>query len=140
MKDPTVLQAKRYGIYSCKCQTKLLDAARLMAEEDISALVVTDDEGFLEGIITRTDLLRALTERTDWPDQSVENWMSRQVVTVNPQDHLSQVARILLDRGIHRVVAVEAKNGKTVPLVVISAADLIYHMAKEKELSSYGNR
>jgi CBS domain-containing protein len=102
-----------------------------MSEEDISALVVTDDAGFLAGIITRTDLLRAHILKSDWSSQPVQDWMSQQVVTVKPEDRLSQVASLLLERGIHRVVAVKEENGKPIPLAVISAADLVYHMAKE---------
>jgi CBS domain-containing protein len=131
LKDPTVIQAKRYGVYSCTGSTKLLNAARLMAEEDISALVVVDEKGYLAGLISRTDLLRARRECEDWPVQPVERWMSKDVVTVSPRERLSQVTQILLDRQIHRVVAVEEENGKQRPLVVVSSADVVYHMAKE---------
>jgi CBS domain-containing protein len=103
-----------------------------MSDEDISALVVVDEEGYLTGIITRTDLLRAREACEDWMAQPVENWMSKEVVTVSPQTPLSQVTRLLLDRQIHRVVAVEEKDGKQLPVVVVSSADLIYHMAKEQ--------
>ncbi len=132
MEDPTVIQAKRFGIVSCSCGTPLLVAARLMSEEDISALVVLDDDQQLAGIISRMDLLRAKTECADWRNEPVESWMSRQVITVSPRDHLSHVADLLLHKGIHRVVAVQEDRGKKHPIAVISAADLVYHMAKEK--------
>jgi CBS domain-containing protein len=101
-----------------------------MAEEDISALVVVDEEGYLTGIITRTDLLRARAECIDWMAQPVEAWMSKEVVTVSPNEHLTQVTHLLLERQIHRVVAVEEEGGKLRPVVVISSADLVYHMAR----------
>jgi len=108
-----------------------------MSQEDISALVVVEDDGFLCGIITRTDLLRAKLDQPDrWTTESVENWMSCEVVTVSPNAHLDEVARLLLDRQIHRVVAVEEENGKQRPLAVISAADLVYHMSKEHQTES----
>jgi signal-transduction protein with cAMP-binding, CBS, and nucleotidyltransferase domain len=131
MRDLTVLQAKRYGTFSCHNHTKLLDAARRMAEEDISALVVTDDNGYLAGIITRTDLVRAHQARADWATQTVEACMSQPVVTVTPQHKLSHVAKLLIEKRIHRVVVVQDENGKQRPLGVVSSADLVYHMAKE---------
>ncbi len=130
MTDPTIIQAKRYGVYTCNHQVSLLTAARQMAEEDISALVVVDEDGYLMGIITRTDLMRAFCECETWIEKPVEEYMSRQVVTVSPKDHLHQVAQILLDKGIHRVVAVQVEQGRQKPVAVISAADIVYHMSK----------
>lgn len=132
MKDPTVIQSKRLDVYSCTVTTPLLSAAQQMCEEDISALVVIDEGGYLAGIITRVDLLRARYASEQWTKQLVQDWMNRQVVTVNPKDRLSQVARLLLDKQIHRVVAVHEEGEKKRPVAVISAADLIYHMVKEE--------
>jgi CBS domain-containing protein len=121
VQDLTVLQAKRYGIFSCHNRTPLLDAARRMADEDISALVVTDGDGYLVGIITRAD----------WASQTVEAYTSRPVVTVTPQHKLTQVAELLIEKQIHRVVVVQEENGRQRPVGVVSSADLVYHMAKE---------
>ena len=131
MQDLSVLQAKRYGTFSCHNHATLLDAARRMADEDISALVVTDGEGCLAGIITRTDLVRAHQARADWAIQTVGDYMSRPVVTVTPQHKLSQVAELLIEKQIHRVVVVQEESGKQRPVGVVSSADLVYHMAKE---------
>jgi CBS domain-containing protein len=128
--DQTVLEAKRYGVYHCdRCQT-LGDAALRMSEEDVSALVISDKEGYLAGVISRTDLLRALLEHENWQDQSIQEYMNADVITVSPQITLQEVARLLLDRHIHRVVVVQDEAGKKRPISVVSAADIVYHMAK----------
>lgn len=103
-------------------------SARRMVEEEISTLVVTDDEGGLAGVITRTDLLRALCERSDWKKQPVEAYMSREVITAEPQTPLKEIARLLLDKQIHRVVIVQAEQERRRPVAVISVADVVYHM------------
>lgn len=131
MKDPTVSQAKRYGVFSCCHRSNLLQVARKMADEDVSALVVLDEEGYLVGLISRMDLLRARVQCDNWAAEPVEAWMSQQVVTVSPRDKLSYVADLLLNKQIHRVVAVQEDNGRKRPLAVISSADLVYHMVKE---------
>jgi CBS domain-containing protein len=102
-----------------------------MANEDISTLVVTDDDGYLAGIITRTDLVHAHQAHADWAGQTVAAYMSRPVVTVTPQHKLSQVAELLIEKQIHRVVVVQEENGRQRPVGVVSSADLVYHMAKE---------
>jgi len=128
--EQTVLQAKRLGVFHCQETTSLGDAVRQMAAEDISALVVVDPEGRLAGIVTRFDLLRALVERKDWSDQPVSIYMAREVVTVGQQTNLLEVANLLLEKHIHRVVVTRNEAGKQIPLAVVSAADLVYHMAR----------
>jgi CBS domain-containing protein len=129
--DLTVLQAKRFGVFSCNKENTLLEAAQRMVEEDISALVVVDENGFLAGIITRTDLMRAFVSLEDWEKHKVSSLMSPEVVTVTAQTNLLRVAEILLDQRIHRVVAVREEDGKKRPISVVSAADIVYHMVKD---------
>jgi len=131
MEDLTVIQAKRFGIYSCATDTTLLQAAQKMVNEDISGLVVVNQNGYLEGIITRTDLLHAYHQYPHWGDQLVALFMNKNVVTVSPHDHLDFVASLLIEQHIHRVVVVENENGSKRPVGVISDADLLYHMVRK---------
>ena len=133
-KGQTVLESKRYGIYLCQPATPLLQAARRMAEEDISALVVVSDGGQLTGIVTRMDLLRAYLTHKDWQVLPVEKYMSRDVVTVTPEDDLGLVAKLMLEKQIHRVVVVQEQEGAQKPVAVISAADLVAHMANSADV------
>lgn len=127
----TVLEAKRYGIYSCGRQTLLEEVAREILERDVSALVVVEDDGSLAGVISRTDLLRACTEREDWASLPVFAYMSKEVVTVHPQTLLRDVADLLLQNHIHRVIVVRQEGDKLRPVAVVSDGDFIYHMMKE---------
>jgi CBS domain-containing protein len=131
VKNLTVLKAKRYGVYTCRAETTLKEAARMMVGEDISSLVVVDDAERLLGLITRVDLMRVRYERDDWQDQTVGSAMTREVVTVAPQDTLETVMTLLLERHIHRVVVVREEKSGRHPVAVLSAADILYHMARE---------
>ena len=126
--EQTVLEAKRIGVFTCSLECKLVEASAKMLEEDISALVVVDDEGCLAGIIPRIDLLQAWLESPDWAAELVHNIMSTDVVTVTENVCLADVAKTLLERHIHRVVVVREADDKLRPIAVVSAADLIYHM------------
>jgi CBS domain-containing protein len=130
IEDQTVLEAKRIGVLGCKTGTTLGEAARYMVSEDVSALVVTDAEGCLAGIISRTDLLRALLASSEWDVHTIDEYMIVDVITVTPQTRLSQVAELLLQKHIHRVVVVRDDDGKPSPISVVSAGDLVYHMVK----------
>jgi CBS domain-containing protein len=131
LNDQTVLDAKRIGVLSCKIGTSLGEAARCMVREDISALVVVDGEGCLAGILTRIDLLRALLASDAWEEHPIEDYMNDDVITVSPDTRLAEVAGLLLQKHIHRVVVVREEEGKKSPVSVVSAGDLVYHMVKE---------
>lgn len=129
--DQTALEAKRYGVFASDSCITLAEATQRMVEEDISALVVTDREGYLAGILSRIDVIRAAIQHADWANRPVEEFMNADVVTVPIQATLRDVAEILLDHRIHRIVVVREAEGKKQPLSVISAADIVYHLAKD---------
>ncbi len=129
----TVLEAKRFGCYCCTSDAPLIDVVTKMVEHDISCVVVTDSDGCLAGIITRRDVLRGYLASDEWQHLPVGDYMTRNVVTVTPQDLLATVANLLLDHHIHRVVVVREEHGRPKPLAVVSDTDLIYHMVKEIE-------
>lgn len=128
MKTRTVLEAKRLGIVSCKGSDPLEKIAARIADDDISALVVTDDQGYLSGIISRSDLLRAYVESNNWRVEPVERFMTREVVWVAPDTLLSEAAQLLLGRHIHRVVVVRQEDDGLRPIAVVSDSDLVIDM------------
>jgi DeoR family transcriptional regulator, catabolite repression regulator len=128
----TVIEAKRYGVLTCRESCTLDEASRRMVDEDVSALIVVDDRECMAGIITRIDLLRAWVSFLDWKEHSVKDYMNPHVVTVPPEATLSDVARLLLERQIHRVVVVREEEGYRRPISVVSAADLIYHLVNDE--------
>lgn len=133
-KGRTVLQAKRYGVVTCPPTCTLLEAARHLVQEDISALVIVDDAGALLGLLSRSDILRAHLALEDWHTAQVGDHMSRKVVTVETGDLLSTVAEHLVKHHIHRVVVVRPdEHDRPHPVGVVSAADLMYHLVKDYE-------
>ncbi|MCU0491561.1 MAG: CBS domain-containing protein [Chloroflexaceae bacterium] len=127
----TVLEAKRYGVHSCTHRATLSQVAEAMVNREISTMIVVDDEGYLSGIITRTDVLRAYLAHDDWASQPVQAYMSNEVVTVDPQTLLHDVARMLLEHHIRRVVVAQPEGTRLRPLAVFSAGDLLYHIRQE---------
>lgn len=127
-KNLTLLQAKRYGLFICRAEDALGSVVHEMAQRDVSALVVVDGEGLLEGIITRTDLLRSAALNPDWSGQRVSSAMTVDVVTIGLHETLGAVMKLLLQEHIHRVVAVESEGARKRPLALLSTADIIFHM------------
>lgn len=132
MKERTVLEAKRLGIVNCRPTDSLEKIANRMADEDISALVVTDAKGYLLGIISRSDLLRAFVESPTWRTDPVETIMTHSVVTVSPETTIPEAAQLLLGRHIHRVVVVRTDEGGKKPIAVVSDSDLVCDLVRDR--------
>ena len=71
MRNLSVLQAKRLGVYTVSPDETLLNTAHKMRDHNVSALVVTDADGFLAGVISRTDLVKACFKQREGRAQVV---------------------------------------------------------------------
>ena len=54
--------------------------------------------------------------------------MSRGCVTADKDDKLSDAVTTMTRLGIHRLVVTEAKDGKDVPVGILSMTDIVGHM------------
>lgn len=130
MQTITVTAAKRLGIMYCHPSATLHEVVTTLVTEDISCLVVVDEQGLLEGVITRTDIVRAATAKPDdWPAELCRDWMTHEVVTIAPDALLEDAASLLQEKHIHRVVVVEPEGSRWRPIAVVSDSDVVYHMA-----------
>jgi CBS domain-containing protein len=129
----------------------LLELAAFLEEEEIHGAPVVDAASNLVGVVSRTDLVRAVTEGEeeephrgwfrmlndegdytdgltdidsgDFPgsDRTVAEIMSTDVVTVPPSASAAKVAELMIQDSVHRVLVVE--NGKVAG--ILSATDLL---------------
>jgi CBS domain-containing protein len=103
-----------------------------LSTEDISGAPVQDDRGNIVGVVSKTDLVRALSGRDDEEgieasrsNLTVEDIMTRDVVTVSPHDDVKEVVRHMLDGRLHRVLV--AENNEV--LGIITSFDLLALLA-----------
>lgn len=98
----------------------LKKCAQKMIEKNISSVIVNDDSGNLEGVITKTDLVSSFliqsTART-----SVSKVMTKEVITVSPEDSILEVESVLLNNRISRVIVTKDKF----PVGVITYRDFV---------------
>jgi len=90
----------------------LQDVEKLLTQLKISSAPVVDEEGKPEGVITRADLLREGKVQSaphgrvslELPeDRLALRCMSQEFVMVAPSTSVSEAAKQLVDKGIHRV-------------------------------------
>ena len=93
----------------------VVEAARLMREQDIGSLPITDDEK-LVGMITDRDItMRVVAEAADPKMTSVEEVYSQDLISVEPDNDLGEALRLMARHQIRRLPVVE--NGRLVGIV-----------------------
>ena len=87
--------------------TNILEAAKVMAGEDVGPLPVTEG-GRLVGIVTDRDIVtRVLAEERDPQSTTVGDICSSDLVTVTPEDDLDQALRTMASAQVRRLPVVE---------------------------------
>jgi len=106
--------------------TLVEDAARLMLDEAIGSLVVTDDDNQIRGILTSTDFVAIVKESDPKAETTVERYMSTDVKTTTAQAPIEEVADLMLTEGIHHVPVVDETEGV---IGIISTTDLTSYIS-----------
>ncbi|MDP4162807.1 MAG: CBS domain-containing protein, partial [Bacillota bacterium] len=82
--------------------SSVYDAIVQLFLEDVGTLYAVDDDGTLEGVISRKDLIRAAIGNKNLNDLPVNVIMTRMpnIVTINPEDTLLDAAKKLITNHI----------------------------------------
>jgi CBS domain-containing protein len=104
------------NVYHIHVPGNRANAMELMREKNVSGLpVVKNGTNKLVGILTRSDLVRNPDE------EQIALIMTRDIITVNPDDDIKDAAEIMVKYDIRRIPVVE--DGELVGLV--TASDII---------------
>lgn len=107
----------------------LQQAAELLEDYGVGGLPVIDTQGFLVGVITRTDLVRSRAESTSpapWHTVVVGDLMSSPAITIRSGERVSIAAGLIANLRIHRLIVV---GDDGLPIGVLSESDLVRELA-----------
>lgn len=133
MSEKWVRDVMHKGVVTCPEDVTLPDAARLMALQSVRALVITDPDCGLRGILSQSDLVNARLENAEqdaWRNIAVSEVMTRSVLTVKPSDTLATAAKTMVQNHIHRIVVVDDADPCT-PVGILSMGDLVRDMMRD---------
>jgi len=85
------------------------DCAKLMKNKKISSIIVLDQKGGLEGLVTKTDLISVFLTQASKP-LKVLDIMTRKVITVTPLDSVLLVESLLIKNRITRIVVLRKRK------------------------------
>ncbi|MCY0859542.1 MAG: CBS domain-containing protein [Sulfolobaceae archaeon] len=110
---------------SVEIDDSIKEASKIMSKENVGSVVVTD-EGKIAGIVTERDIIRAIADETDL-NMPVSVIMSKNLVTINGDQDVSEAAALMMQKGIRHLIVVDS-NGSL--LGVVSIRDVLKALGK----------
>lgn len=108
--------------------TTIVDAARLMRDEDVGPIPIVDNNQ-CAGILTDRDIvLRVVAEGRDPATTTVGDVASRDLITIDPEQTLDEAARLMAQHQVRRLPVCE-EDGNLVG--IIAQADLALTAAEK---------
>ena len=126
-------------------------AARSLARANVSGAPVVDDNGRCIGVLSTTDFMHSVEHNHDsgskagatskpmcssWqiPESAaqipccVENYMTKDPVLVSPATLIGELARMMMDAHIHRLIVVDTITQR--PIGIVSSMDILAAIAR----------
>ncbi len=121
---------------SVKRSDPISEVSELMSDEKVGGVVVVDDNGYPEGIVTERDVLdKVITEGDDPEKVTAEDIMSKNTISLTSDETIAQGAQLMIDNDIRRLLVME--NEKPAGFVTLSnVLDLYSDLVEEDETSN----
>ncbi len=137
MKVESILEAKGRDILTIPSDTKVAEAARMLKEHRIGALVVSDDGSTAAGILSERDIVHAMVDHgAAVQDLPVSDLMTREVITCAPDDAIVDLMTQMTERRIRHLPVV--KDG--VLCGMVSIGDVVKNRIAEVETEASAMR
>lgn len=104
------------GVATVSPELPLTSFQEFLTGEEISGAPVVDQDGVLQGVASKTDIVRFLTtDPTILSDEvlqgvTVAEIMTSDALTVGVDDPVSDVARMMVEGNVHRVIVVDSEK------------------------------
>lgn len=128
----TILKDKGHNVVSIPADATLKQAADLLGEKRIGAVVVADKNG-LAGILSERDIVRAVSKfGKDALGKPVSETMTRNVITCAPSDTVDHLMGVMTGGRFRHVPVLD--KGEMIGLV--SIGDVVKYKIAETEMEA----
>jgi predicted transcriptional regulator len=133
LKKIKVRDAMKAGVITVDVEAPVSQVISELTKNDVSGLVVIDEFGETWGVISSIDIISALSDKSieDIDKLTAEDVMTPHAIEVDPEKTLEDAARLMADKGIHRLVIGHPHEGRRVPVGIITASDIVNQIQKD---------
>ena len=132
-----ILRSKGGNVVTIDPDRSLSEAAQLLSERRIGAVIVSDSGRTVLGILSERDIVRAVAGRgADSLAQPVSHFMTQKVVTCTGRSAINELMEMMTDGKFRHVPVVEGAD-----LVgIVSIGDIVKHRLAEVEAETRAMR
>lgn len=128
-----ILKDKGRAVETVGADANIMDVAAKLSAKRIGAVIVTDTDGGVAGIISERDIIRVVGKHgvgaLDWP---VADVMTKSVMSCRETDTVDTLMSVMTERRIRHLPVLE--KGKLAG--IISIGDVVKHRVAEVELEA----
>jgi CBS domain-containing protein len=118
MRIHEILHSKGFDVITIPPEAIVADMLRLLKDNNLGAVVVSDDGHRIRGIVTERDVVRKLVDGADFLDSPVSSIMSSDVLTCKPDDSVQSLMTTMTNRRIRHLPVVD-EDGELAGIVSI---------------------
>ncbi len=124
-----ILQIKGAQVWTISPETSILDALKFMAEKQVGALVITENDQIV-GIISERDFVHSVAKTGKYIlDSAVRQYMTKAVYVINIDALIEDCMQLMTEKRIRHLPVME--NNKMVGLV--SIGDIVKSIIANRE-------
>jgi CBS domain-containing protein len=115
----------KIGVATCEADAPLPEVAKIMARENVDAIVVMDEFGAC-GVISQSDLVRAYPRYYDLI--TAKDVMTDRIVGISPDVAVTAAAHLLTDEKVHQLFIMHEHPGPSRPSAVLTMHAIVREM------------
>ncbi len=106
-----LLRSKGFDVITVRPNVSVNEVLGLLKEYNLGAVVISTDGREVAGIVTERDIVRRLTEGTDFLDGPVSEVMTAEVLTCQAKDSVQSLMATMTERRIRHLPVVDDRGG-----------------------------
>jgi CBS domain-containing protein len=122
---PTVREFMTTNVITIDCHRTVLEAAKLMHQQDVGDLVVMEGKE-PKGIVTERDLVRRVMAQKKTLETKINEVMSYPLITIEEDSSIKDAARKMVKYKIRRLPVTK----KAILVGIIATSDFAKHISK----------
>ena len=143
-----ILDSKGYDFFSINPSATVFEALQIMAEKNVGALMVLDDDGKLIGMFSERDYARKIIlHGVSSKEVNILDYMSTELHTVNPETSVLGCMAVMTDKHVRHVPVLDHNKivgiisiGDVVNTIIEDQKATIQDLEKYITASGYGHQ
>ena len=116
-----LLRRKGFAVITVRPNTTVLEVIGLLKEYNLGSVVISPDGRQVAGIVTERDIVRRLTDGTEFLDGPVSDIMTTNIQTCTAKDSVRSLMEIMTEQRIRHLPVVD-EGGRLKGIVSIGDA------------------